>query len=83
LLLLEGDLEVTGQFTWYGLVINLGEIKFSGGGNEIHIFGSVMSSGGVDTNTVGGNADIKYSSMALSKLAAFNPYQVVSWTELP
>jgi len=83
LLLLEGDLTCTGQFTWYGLVINTGEIAFSGGGAGIHIFGALMSEGGVSTNSVGGNADIKYSSAALGKLTAFNPYRVSAWTELP
>ncbi|MDZ4806545.1 MAG: pilus assembly PilX N-terminal domain-containing protein [Candidatus Eisenbacteria bacterium] len=83
LLLLEGDLTCTGQFTWYGLIINTGEIAFSGGGAGIHLFGALMSEGGISTNTVGGNADIKYSSEALSKLTAFNPYRVSAWTELP
>ena len=83
LLLLEGDLDCTGQFTWYGMIINTGEIMFSGGGNEIHIFGALMSQGGVSTNAVGGNADVKYSSAMLTKLTAFNPYRISAWTELP
>lgn len=83
LLLLEGDLTCTGQFIWYGLIINTGEIAFSGGGSGIHLFGALMSQGGISTNSVGGNADIKYSSAALSKLTAFNPYRVSAWTELP
>jgi len=83
LLLLEGDLTCTGQFTWYGMVINTGEITFSGGGQGIHLFGSLMTQGGISTNTVGGNADVKYSSAMLTKLTAFNAYQVSAWTELP
>jgi hypothetical protein len=83
LLILEGDLTCTGQFTWYGMVINTGEISFSGGGQGIHLYGSLMSEGGISTNTVGGNADIKYSSAMLNKLTAFNPYRVSAWTELP
>jgi Tfp pilus assembly protein PilX len=83
LLILEGDLTCTGQFTWYGMVINTGEISFSGGGQGIHLYGSLMSEGGISTNTVGGNADIKYSSAMLNKLTAFNPFRVSAWTELP
>ena len=83
LLLLEGNLDVSGSFTWYGLVINTGAITFTGGGGDIHIYGSVISEGGFTTNRVGGNADVLYSSMALAKLAAFNPYRVSAWTELP
>jgi hypothetical protein len=37
----------------------------------------------VSSNVVGGNADILYSSLALAKLASFNPYRVSAWTELP
>jgi hypothetical protein len=83
LLLLEGDLTVSGSFTWYGLVINMGTITFTGGGGDIHLYGSVMTSGGFDTNVVGGNADVLYSSKALSKLSGFNRYRISAWTELP
>lgn len=83
LLLLEGDLTVSGSFTWYGMIINLGTITFTGGGGDIHIYGSVLTTGGLGTNVVGGNADILYSSLALSKLASFSPYKVSAWTELP
>ncbi len=83
LLLLQGELTISGSFTWYGMVINVGTITFTGGGNDIHIYGSVLSTGGVSRNNIGGNADLLYSSKALAKLAAFNPYQIVAWTELP
>lgn len=83
LLLLEGDLDVSGSFTWYGMIINLGVINFTGGGGDIHTYGAVLTTGGLTSNTVSGNADVFYSSIALAKLAALNPYRISAWTELP
>ncbi len=82
ILVIDGDLTCTGQMTWYGMVIVLGDITFSGGGAGTHIYGSVLVQGGITDQTVGGNADIKYSSAALAKLAMLSPYVVASWHEL-
>jgi hypothetical protein len=82
LLIVDGDLDCTGQFTWYGLVLVLGSIRFSGGGAGIHIYGSVLTQGDLVSQTVGGNADILYSSIALGRLASLSPYMLVSWREL-
>ena len=82
ILLIEGDFTCTGQMLWYGLVVVLGDITFSGGGAGIHIFGSVLVQGGIDNQTVGGNADIFYSSEALGRLSGLSRYQATSWIEL-
>lgn len=81
ILLVDGDFDCTGQFTWYGLVIVLGDIKFSGGGSGTHIWGSVLAQGSVQRQDVGGNADIFYSSEALNRLANLGRYQIISWNE--
>jgi hypothetical protein len=82
ILIIDGDLFCSGQMTWYGLVVVLGDITFTGGGQGTHIYGSVMVQGGITQQTVSGNADIKYSSLALSRLASLSPYVVASWHEL-
>ena len=82
LLIVDGDFDCSGQFTWYGLVLVLGDITFTGGGSGIHIWGCVLTQGGIDQQTVGGNADILYSSIALQRLTAIAPYRVASWQEL-
>jgi type IV pilus assembly PilX-like protein len=82
LLIVDGDLSITGSFTWYGVVLVMGSVTFSGGGNDIHIYGSCLSQGGVNDQTVGGNADILYSSEALNRLTALSPYVVYNWHEL-
>lgn len=80
-LLVNGDFTCTGQFTWYGLVVVMGDISFSGGGSDIHIYGSTLVQGAVDTEVVGGNADLLYSSEALNRLANLGPYEIVAWIE--
>lgn len=82
LLIVDGDFDCSGQFTWYGLVLVLGDITFTGGGSGIHIWGCVLTQGGIDQQTVSGNADIFYSSIALQRLTAVAPYQVTAWQEL-
>jgi hypothetical protein len=81
-LIIDGDLDCTGQFTWYGLVIVLGDMRFSGGGSGKHIYGSVLVQGGVSDQTISGNADILYSSIALNRLAYLAPYETIAWHEL-
>jgi len=83
-LIIDGDFTLTGTFTWYGLVIVLGDFRTQGGGGGIHIYGStlVAGGGGLGGTTVGGNADLRYSSEAIAKLAALSPYSVYNWREL-
>ncbi len=82
LLIVDGDFDCSGQFLWYGLVLVLGDINFTGGGSGIHIYGSVLAQGGVSQQVVGGNADVLYSSAALSRLTSLSPYVVANWREL-
>jgi Tfp pilus assembly protein PilX len=81
LLLVNGNFDITGQFTWYGLVVTLGDFKFSGGGAGIHIYGGVMAQGNVSGSSVGGQADIFYSSETIRKLGDANKYIVTRWRE--
>jgi hypothetical protein len=82
ILVVDGDFDVSGQFTWYGLVIVLGDMRYTGGGAGVHIYGSTLVQGGISDQTVSGNADLLYSSIALNRLAYFARYQTVSWHEL-
>jgi hypothetical protein len=81
-LIIDGDLDCSGQFTWYGLVLVLGDMNFTGGGAGVHIYGSTLVQGGVSDQTVSGNADLLYSSIALNRLAYLARYSTVSWHEL-
>jgi hypothetical protein len=82
LLIVDGDFTCSGSFTWYGVVLILGDMTFTGGGSNIHIYGSTLVKGTTADQTVGGNADLLYSSAALSKMTALSPYQVLNWREV-
>jgi hypothetical protein len=66
-LLVDGDLELAGDFEWTGLIIVKGAIKINGNGNKLT--GAVFAQG-VDILTAGavsGNVEIKYSKCAIDK----------------
>lgn len=81
LLLIDGSLLVTGQFTWYGLIIALGDVNFAGGGSGIHVYGGILSEGQVTRNDIGGEADVFYCSQMLRKLDELGRYVILSWNE--
>lgn len=82
ILIVDGDFVLSGSFTWYGVVLVMGSVTFTGGGAGIHIYGSCLTQGGINQQTVGGNADIFYSTAALNRLTALSPYVVYNWREL-
>ena len=82
ILIVDGDFDCSGSFTWYGMVIVLGDIRLTGGGSGVHIYGSTMVQGGVSHQTVSGNADLLYSSIALERLTYLARYKTVSWHEI-
>jgi hypothetical protein len=66
-LLVDGDLELNGNFQWVGLVIVRGQIRVSGNGNRIT--GAILSQGATFTTagTISGNVDIVYSKCAIDR----------------
>jgi hypothetical protein len=66
-LLIDGDLEVNGRFTWVGLVIVKGRLKISG--NRNRIVGAVLAEGlHYSTGaTINGNVEIDYSQCAIER----------------
>lgn len=87
ILLVNGDLILTGGFEFYGPVIVRGEVR-SRGNNTI--YGTLASANvdldGVDSS-VNGNPTIMYSSCAISKAtsgaAVAQPLTQRAWTEMP
>lgn len=66
-LVVEGDLEVHGNFFWYGVIIVTGSVTFTGGGNK-NVTGAVFSGEDTDGDVVGGNANIIYCGAATNGL---------------
>lgn len=82
-LLVQGNLDVSGQFTWYGAIICLGSVTFTGGGQGAHLYGAMMAANGVGFDeTYSGNADLFYSSATLNKLNFLGPFRIAAWREI-
>ena len=63
ILLVEGDLKVTGGFEFYGIVIVRGQLSTEGQGG--HFNGAVLAANAeLDENDIGGRAVVSYSSCA-------------------
>ncbi len=67
-LVVRGDMKISGQFEWTGLIICLGEVnvEMTGGGQGIHIWGSLLCRS-VDFK-IAGNADLCWCSAALKNI---------------
>lgn len=69
ILLVDGDLKVTGRFDFYGIVIVKGTLETAGGGNTgSHFRGAVMAANAFfDDSKVIGNAVVNYSSCTIQR----------------
>jgi len=80
MLLIEGDLDVHGDFSWYGPVIVTGSVLFTGGGDK-NITGALIAGGSAVVDVMGANANIVYCSSAISDQTKNQPLQLFSWRE--
>lgn len=67
ILVVNGDLTLTGGFQWFGQIIVTGKLTFLGGGStKTNIFGSVIAGQDVqgDSTTSGGSVEITYNQCA-------------------
>ena len=85
ILLVNGDLDVSGGVEFYGPVIVLGTIRSTGTGG--HIYGGVMSSNAnLGTVLVSGNSVVNYSSCTISRalqgISRAVPFAERSWAQL-
>lgn len=88
ILLVDGDLQMRGGFTFYGPVIVRGQVRTTGTGG--HFYGGLIAANvNLDVTTVLGNALVQYSSCAVSRailnnsaLAYAAPLPQRSWVDL-
>jgi hypothetical protein len=81
ILVVDGRLSLTSQFAWTGVILVNGPAQVVGAGAGIHVYGTLIVSGGGEPLTVGGNADVLYSSLALKRVAALFPCAVLNRQE--
>ena len=67
ILLVDGNLKMSGQSLFVGLVLVRGNAELSGGGSGVHIYGSLMVQNPMPPTTMKltGNSHIDYSSAGL------------------
>jgi len=78
ILLVEGDVQIEGDFSWYGPLIVTGSVIFTGGGDR-NITGTLLSGGAVICDVSGGNSNIVYCSTAVKGQTEGRPLQLLSW----
>jgi Tfp pilus assembly protein PilX len=81
ILLVKGDLEINGNFAWYGPVLVTGSIIYTGGGNK-NISGALLSGGQVSADVIGGNATILNCSQSLTNATQNSPLLRLNWQQL-
>ncbi len=94
-LVVDGSLILSGKFQFVGLVMVRGDVRLTGGGSEIHVFGSMMigqTLTAIDPVSIldpidvrlSGNSEVRYSSLALARAKALlRPgYAVLYWKNL-
>lgn len=83
ILIVNGDLELNGGFSFYGLVIVTGAVRMAGGGAAgKNIVGSIIAGGGVQASSVGGSVDLNFDSCAVSNRFRDQPLMVLGFREV-
>ncbi|MCF6154295.1 MAG: hypothetical protein E3K36_03380 [Candidatus Brocadia sp.] len=82
ILLVEGDLELGGNFNWNGLILVTGKIKMNGGGTGIIISGAIFSGDSSQTDSTNGQVTVKYDSCEIENALINQPLKVIKWREI-
>jgi Tfp pilus assembly protein PilX len=80
ILLVDGDLDMHGGFSWHGMIIVTGSVLFGGGGNK-NLTGALIAGGSVDADIIGGNSNIVYCSSAIDAQTTNGPLLILNWKE--
>ncbi len=88
ILLVDGDLDLRGNFLFYGIIIVQGNFETQGNGNRI--VGAVLASNGLlDDQSITGGSEVRYSRCAITRailnnasLSRARPLAQRSWVDL-
>ena len=81
MLLVEGDVEIDGDFSWYGAILVTGSLHLTGGGIKqvtggIVVAGAAMLEAGTETSLV-------YCSEAIAQQTHSLPLRILTWRDVP
>ena len=83
ILLVEGNLEINGGFTWYGVILVAGSVKYTGGGQKNVTGGIMVGENAMIGTNIGENAGIIYCSEVSEKLKEIvPPLKMTRWREI-
>ena len=78
ILLVDGDLTLSGGFAWYGLVLCSGTLTLNGGGAGVNIYGAALGNQTIDIN---GGLDLRYDSCQIASAVGGQALQIISWSD--
>jgi len=83
ILLVEGNLEIDGGFTWYGIILATGAVAYTGSGQK-NVTGGVMAGESATAGIeIGENAGILYCSAVSKRLKeVIPPLKITRWREI-
>ena len=83
ILLVEGNLEIDGGFTWYGIILATGAVKCAGSGQK-NVTGGIMAGGNATIGiSIDENTGILYCSDVSNKLKdIIPPLKITRWREI-
>jgi hypothetical protein len=83
ILLVEGNLEINGGFTWYGVILATGTVKYTGAAQKNVTGGIMAGENGTNEMDIEGNVGINYCSAVSSKLKEIiPPLKITRWREI-
>lgn len=80
LLLVEGDVEIDGDFSWYGAILVTGALHLTGGGSKQVTGGMVV--GGSATLDEGAETSLVYCSEAIAQQTRSMPLRILTWRDV-
>jgi hypothetical protein len=82
ILLVDGNLEINGEFAWYGVILATGTVVYTGGGRK-NVTGGIMAGENATNETdIEGNVGIIYCGAVSSKLdEIIPPLKITRWRE--
>jgi hypothetical protein len=83
ILLVEGNLEINGGFTWYGVILVTGAVEYTGSGQKNLTGGIMVGENAIIGTNMGENAGIIYCSEVSDKLKEIvPPLKMTRWREI-